>query len=167
MSDDRDRRRDRDPLHARPDSGRGRVELARTAAGEVESSDDAWRDDPTPVGGVRRPVVVDARAFEADIRWAEFEEIRDEVRECRKDRLARAKRQKWVTGLLTGAVGSIVAALIYAAQAIDARGVARQVDREHQAMNARHEVEIRELQTETAAMRALLDILLRRHGAQP
>jgi len=136
------------------------MEPARTAPGDIDS--DAWREDPTPLGRPQAPVVVDASAFDADIRWAEFDEIRDEVRECRKDRLARDRRQKWVTGILTGAVGSIVAALLYAVQAINARGVASEVERQQREMTRRHEVEIRQLQTEGAASRALLDILLRR-----
>lgn len=142
------------------------MQPARTASGEADS-DGGWRDDPTPTARPQPPVIVDASAFDADVRWREFDEIRDEVRECRKDRLARAKRQRWVTGILTGAVGSIIAALLYAVQAINARGAASEVDRQQREMTRRHEVEIRQLQTDGAAYRALLDILLRRPARTP
>ena len=98
---------------------------------------------------------------------AEFAEMRDEVRQCKAERMAGLKRKKWVTGLLTGAVGSIMAALLYAVQAINARGAASEVERQQREMTNRHEVEIRQLQTDGAAYRALVDILLRRPARNP
>lgn len=165
MSSDRDSRRRLDPLH-RPDSGKGRIERARTQSGEADS-DDSWRDDSTPTARPMPPVVVDSSAFEADIRWREFDEMRDEVRRCKDERLASIKRKKWITGILTGAVGSIMAALLYAVQAINARGAASEVDRQLREMTRRHEAEIRQLQTDGAAYRALVDILLRRPARNP
>jgi hypothetical protein len=104
---------------------------------------------------------------EPDPRWAEFAEMRLEVRVCKADREARNRRRKWVTAALTGAVGSLLAALIYAVQAIDARGAASESDRQRREMTIRHESEIRTLQTQHAASAALLNVLLQRPSNGP
>lgn len=160
MSDDRDRRRVGDPLH-KPDSGKGRL---RPASGEVDS-DDAWRDELTPTARPVPTVVVQSSEFDVDIRWREFDAMREEVRLCAQERMAGQRRKKWITGAITGALGSVGVALAFAIRALSAHGAAGEVERQQREMVRAHEIQIRTIQTQQAAAAALLDVLLRRPSA--
>jgi hypothetical protein len=113
---DRDRRRFGDPLHP-PEYG--------GVAGELDSDERLGRDDPTPVGAAsrRKPVEVDPSAFDVDPRWRDFDEMRDEVKACREERLSRSKRAKWLNPLRNIGIGTLIAALLWTVRALNQRGV--------------------------------------------
>ena len=151
---DRDSHRLRDPLHTE-------------VSGESDSGD-SWGEGSTPVGRPsRRKVEVDPSAFEPDVRWREFDEMRREVRLCAEERMAGRRRKKWITGAVTGALGSVGVALAFAIRALSDHGAAGEVERQQRELVRTHELQIRAIQTQQAASAALLDVLLRRMALNP
>jgi hypothetical protein len=156
VTDDRDRRRFADALHP-----------ARSVSGECGSDDDADIDDRdyTPVGGphgrrrAKTPVVdVDPSAFEPDVRWAEFDAMRAEVRLCAEDRAASKRRRKLVWGSLGISGGSLAGLLIWAVTKLDARADAAAEERLRIQTLMRLERDVRQLQLESAATQAVLGL---------
>lgn len=155
MSDDKPSRRHLDFTRMIP---------GRTAEGECDSDNEAWRNEPTPVRGIRshrpitEPVEVDPSAFNPDIRWAEFEEMRDEIRACKADRLATARRRRWIMAAVVPSGAGVVSLLVWAVTKLDARADAAAQERLRIEMLNRHEAEIRNLQLQGAATAALLGL---------
>lgn len=142
MSDDRPSARHRDWAGLEP---------ARVDAGELDS-DDGARGDATPVESVSRrrgkvpSVEVDASAFDVDVRWREFDQMRESVRLCNEEHMARTRRRKWLYGVASGLGSVLVTVLVWAVTKLDARADANAEERLRRQMLLRHETEIRVLQ---------------------
>lgn len=101
---------------------------------------------------------MDPAAFDPDVRWAEFTEMRDEVKMCAADRARSARLKRWLFATLVPSGGGIIALLIWAVTKLDARADAAAQDRLRVEMLQRHEVEIRVLQLQSAATQAVLGL---------
>lgn len=153
MTDERDRRKFPHRDHARSDTPRAGVRTVGPPAfggvtGECDSDDRARMaehfEDDTPVEVLKRierklpdtTVQVDPHAFDPDVRWAQFEEMRTEVAACKQERLKREKWKRWVFGGQFLGGGSVIALVVWAVTKIDAKAQAdaeeRQRVREHQ-----------------------------------
>lgn len=140
---DRDSRRRLDPLH--DDEGAERI---------------FDKVDRTPHRRPRIDTEEIVRQVDAGMPdWAEFAEMRAEVKACKA---ARERTEKWrKPWLFLRGLGltSIVGALVYTANVIDTRAEARSDARRQSEMVLEHEGQIRALQLRQAATDAVLQLM--------
>lgn len=107
----------------------------------------------------KTPVVeVDPSAFDPDVRWAEFDAMRAEVKLCAEERASAKRRRKWLLGSLGISAGSIVGLLVWAVTKLDAQADARAEERQRIQTLMRLEHDVRRLQLDSAAIQAVLGL---------
>lgn len=132
---DRDNRRKGDALHPPAFGG---------IAGECESSD--GRDHPTPPLGRPHAVEVDPSAFDVDVRWQQFAEMRAEVEACKRERLKREKWKRLVFGSQFVGGSSLIALLVWAVTKLDARADANAAERQRIREHEQLLINVRQIQ---------------------
>lgn len=109
-------------------------------------------------GSGERPVEVSRDAFDADIRWAEFDTLRAEVKLCAEDRATSKRRRRWLIGSLGISGGTLTGLLVWAVTKLDARADAAAEERMRIQTLMRLERDVRQLQLESAATQAVLGL---------
>ena len=96
-----------------------------------ESDVDA--EDDSCFGGREVPSVdpdAIARAIDEGMpNWAEFAEMRAEVRACKADRVRRLARRNWVRGIVGGGIGTLIAGAVFVIRALIAAGTSAEAGR--------------------------------------
>jgi hypothetical protein len=164
MADERDKSRrpqHRDYARTSADTPRAGAPIVPplhgVTSGEVDSDDQRMAEhfeDDTPVEVLKRierklhppTVEVDAAAFDADIRWKQFDELRAEVAECKREREERTKRAKWLNPLRNVGVGTLIAALLWTVRALSQHGADEEKARQRNAQVEQNRRDIREIQ---------------------
>lgn len=133
------------------------VERLRQLANELEAQPPA----------VERHGEIDTKALAREIdqdwpHWEMFDKMRHEVDLCRKDRLAKTRRRKWLYGLLGGGVGTFVAAMVFVVKALLAAGASSERS-QAQADTVKASAErLGKLEAEVIRLRTLVELLVNR-----
>ena len=94
--------------------------------------------------------------------WAEFRDMRAEVRECKAERLARLGRRRLVRGLIGGGTATFVAATVFVVRALLAAGASAEASRAQAEIVRDGAARIRALEIHMAEANARLSVLLAR-----